>query len=194
MAHTFTNPIIASRMAGSRYIRSGGLAQGASPVELQTRITLATQVGETGAATTGARAVGDVDELFVLRRGHRLLDLVIWGDLNKDGDAYSALTNTAAARFKYGILKGAVGGSASSAADRAAIALYSKQDAGAHNTAALGAPFELAKLDTQTFTDDGNDYAIGLEWTAISAAIGNGTDFGINALIRFDFPANNGVA
>lgn len=165
----FTNPKIKDYFTRLQ----GGIAMNAYPIPLETELTL-----------SGTRAAGDVDELFVLRRGHRIVKAII----SASGGLASADANV-----EFGIINGNLGASpstdASDTADEQRTVRAGKLSLNSDDISA--AVYKVHENAQMYFDIDENaERAVGFKWTA-ARATGDET---VKAVIFIAVPGNTGVA
>ena len=187
---TYTNPIIAAQMQGDKFIRRGGIAQGASVVCLQTEYNLAH-------GNDGSRAANDVDEIFVLRRGHRLVEFALFGVYQTAGDdanKYKRIISDAVGAFKAGLLDGAIGSDVSANNARSVIngvTIAAAQDVAYKDSEAVKPQVLINDGRYLGSVTDNEDRAIGIKWDA--AAVKANAPI-IHAVMRIEVQPHNGVA
>ena len=155
--------------------RNGGVANNASPIVLENSYVIA-----------GARAVGDVDELFVLRPKQRIVEVNIW--------AASGLA-AADGNVTFGILEGDLGGNPSTTAleaDRGNAAERREPVLGAHslNAQNISNALDLTLNSTRMLLNVSadTDRAVGFKWTGVRASAGAASNRTVFVAIRIEMP------
>ena len=153
----------------------GGTARDIYPIPLETTYTI-----------SGARENGDVDECFILRRGHRITRISLYAS---DGLA------DADANVEFGIIAGEIGATPSTTSTDSA-ALRRAINGGGLSLNTDNISNELDKVyhsaEMRFDIDEANDRAVGFKWGAAVTAPTTALD--VKLVIEVEVPSNSGIA